>query len=57
MSVYNSTNFDFKRTNNEGFRPSMSQDFGEGLKKWQNDHMYRTSSYSQSLYNVRLYSL
>lgn len=54
MSVYNSsTGFKFTRSNNSHIKPNLSQDHSNNLTKWQDNHMYRTSNFSQSMYNVK----
>jgi hypothetical protein len=52
MATYTATPFYYTRSNNETMRASVSTDMPNRLKAWQNDHMYRTSTYNQSLYNV-----
>lgn len=57
MATYTATPFYYTRSNNETSLPSVSTDMPNKLKAWQGDHMYRTSSYNQSLYNVSVLNI
>lgn len=57
MTTYTATPFYYSRTNSEGFKPSVSCDMSKKLQSWQGEHMYRTSTYNQSIHNVRKYIL